>query len=88
MDMRVLMAALALSAAERGVCGLAPAIESTRRDLVSGLKAADFDVPGRKRLWGGMCWWWRRFHFADAAHGSLSDGAGLSGTACRENRIR
>jgi hypothetical protein len=29
-----------------------PALQSTRTDLVSGLKATDVDVPGRKRLWG------------------------------------
>jgi predicted permease len=34
------------------VCGLAPALQSTRTDLVNALKAADADLPGRKRLWG------------------------------------
>jgi len=34
------------------VWGLAPALQSTRADLVNGLKSADVDVPGRKRLWG------------------------------------
>ncbi len=34
------------------LCGLAPALQSTRADLVNGLKSADVDVPGRKRLWG------------------------------------
>ena len=38
--------------AERGVLRAGAGVESTRRDLVSGLKAADVDVPGRKRLWG------------------------------------
>ena len=52
MDLRVLMGALGLSLLSAVFCGLAPAIESTRRDLVSGLKAADVDVPGCKRLWG------------------------------------
>ena len=33
-------------------CGLAPALQSTRTDLVSGLKSADVDEPGRRRLWG------------------------------------
>src|SRR5205807_7865118 len=35
-------------------CGLAPALQSTRMDLVNGLKSADADGPGsgRKRLWG------------------------------------
>jgi hypothetical protein len=27
-------------------------LQSTRVDLVNGLKSADVDVPGRKRLWG------------------------------------
>jgi len=34
------------------VWGLAPALQSTRADLVNGLKSADVDVPGRKHLWG------------------------------------
>jgi predicted permease len=52
MDMRVLLASLALSALSALLCGLAPALQSTRLDLVNGLKSADVDVPGRKRLWG------------------------------------
>jgi predicted permease len=52
MDMRVLLASLALTALSALVCGLAPALQSTRTDLVSGLKSADADVPGHKRLWG------------------------------------
>src|SRR5438445_12398405 len=52
MDTRVLLASLALAALSSLVCGLAPALQSTRTDLVTGLKAADVDVPGRKRLWG------------------------------------
>ena len=52
MDTRVLLASLALTALSALLCGLAPALQSTRTDLVSGLKAADVDVPGRKRLWG------------------------------------
>jgi predicted permease len=52
MDTRVLLASLALSALSALLCGLAPALQSTRTDLVNGLKAADVDVPGRKRLWG------------------------------------
>ena len=34
------------------LCGLAPALQSTRVDLVNALKSADVDVPGRKRMWG------------------------------------
>src|SRR5260370_15102231 len=52
MDTRVLLASLALSALSALLCGLAPALQSTRVDLVNGLKPADVDVPGRKRLWG------------------------------------
>jgi hypothetical protein len=52
MDTRVLLACLALSALSALLCGLAPALQSTRVDLVNGLKSADVDVPGRRRLWG------------------------------------
>jgi len=52
MDTRVLLASLALSVLSAVFCGLAPALQSTRADLVKGLKAADVDEPGRKRFWG------------------------------------
>jgi predicted permease len=52
MDKRVLLACVALSALSALLCGLAPALQSTRVDLVSALKSADVDVPVRKRLWG------------------------------------
>jgi predicted permease len=52
MDTRVLLASLALSALSALACGLVPALQSTRTDLVNGLKSAEIDVPGRKRLWG------------------------------------
>src|SRR6266851_9876028 len=52
MDTRVLLASLALSALSALLCGLVPALQSTRPDLVNGLKSADVDLPGRKRLWG------------------------------------
>jgi macrolide transport system ATP-binding/permease protein len=52
MDTRVLLASVALTALSALLCGLAPALQSTRTDLVNGLKAAGVDVPGRKRLWG------------------------------------
>ncbi|MGB2898852.1 MAG: ABC transporter permease [Candidatus Acidiferrum sp.] len=52
LDTRVLLASLALSVLSALLCGLAPALQSTRVDLVNGLKSADVDVPGRKRLWG------------------------------------
>ena len=52
MDTRVLLACLVLSVLSALLCGLVPALQSTRPDLVNGLKSADVDVPGRKRLWG------------------------------------
>ncbi len=52
MDARVSLACLALSLLSALLCGLAPALQSARADLVSGLKAADVDMPGRKHLWG------------------------------------
>jgi macrolide transport system ATP-binding/permease protein len=52
MDNRVLLVSLTLSALSALLCGLAPALQSTRADLVNGLKSADVDLPGRKRLWG------------------------------------
>jgi len=52
MDARVLLACLALSVVSAFLCGLAPALQSTRMDLVTGLKTADVDAPGHKRLWG------------------------------------
>lgn len=52
MNTRVLMACLALSFLSAFACGLAPALQSTRTDLLNGLKSAEVDRPGRKRLWG------------------------------------
>jgi len=52
MDRRVLLACVALAALSAILCGLAPALQSTRVDLVNGLKSAEGDAPGRKRLWG------------------------------------
>jgi predicted permease len=52
MDTRVLLASIALSLLSALACGVIPALQSTRTDLVNGLKAAEVDVPGRKRLWG------------------------------------
>jgi len=52
MDTRVLLVSLALSVLTALLCGLAPALQSMRTDLVNGLKPANADVPGRKRLWG------------------------------------
>ena len=52
MDTRVLLATFAVAVSSALLCGLAPALQTTRADLVNGLKSADVDVPGRKRLWG------------------------------------
>jgi macrolide transport system ATP-binding/permease protein len=52
MDARVLTACVVLSLASALFCGLAPALQSTRTDLVSGLKSADADTPGRRRRRG------------------------------------
>jgi predicted permease len=52
MDARVLLICIGLSVASALFCGLAPALQTTRGDLATGLKAADVDVPGRRRLWG------------------------------------
>jgi macrolide transport system ATP-binding/permease protein len=52
MDYRVMVAGLALSVLSALLCGLVPALQSSRADLVTGLKAADVDQGGRKRLWG------------------------------------
>jgi predicted permease len=52
MDNRVLLVCIGLSVLSAFLCGLAPALQSTRVDLVNALKSADADVPGRKRLWG------------------------------------
>ena len=51
-DTRVLLASLVLSGLSAFLCGLTPALQTTRTDLVSGLKSADVDMPERKRLWG------------------------------------
>ncbi|MEP6915710.1 MAG: ABC transporter permease [Acidobacteriota bacterium] len=52
MDARLLLASLAVSFVSAMACGLVPALQSTRADLVNGLKSADVDPPGRKRFWG------------------------------------
>jgi putative ABC transport system permease protein len=52
MDRRVLIAGVLVTFLSAVACGLAPALQSARTDLVNGLKTADVDLPGRKRLWG------------------------------------
>lgn len=52
MDVRVMTIALVLSVSSALFCGLTPALQSTRTNLVTGLKAGDAEEPGRRRLWG------------------------------------
>jgi predicted permease len=52
MNTRVLVVSILFSVASALICGLVPALQSTRTDVVEGLKAADVDVRGKKRLWG------------------------------------
>jgi predicted permease len=52
MNTRVLTASICISVVSALICGLVPAMQSSKTDLVEGLKAADVDVPGRKKLWG------------------------------------
>ncbi len=54
LDSRVLLASGVLSLISAVLCGLAPALQSTRADLVNGLKAADVDAArsGPRRLRG------------------------------------
>jgi predicted permease len=52
MDVRVLLASLGVAGLAALLCGLTPALQSTRADLVTGLKASDVEPRGRKRLWG------------------------------------
>jgi predicted permease len=52
MNTRVLVASILFSVASALICGLVPALQSSKTDLVEGLKAADVDMPGRKRMWG------------------------------------
>jgi predicted permease len=51
-DQRVLLFTIALSFLSTFVFGLAPALQTTRVDLVPSLKATDPDSNGRRRLWG------------------------------------
>ncbi|HEY7387673.1 MAG TPA: ABC transporter permease [Bryobacteraceae bacterium] len=51
-DRRVLLVTVAASLLSTFVFGLAPALQSTRLNLVSALKSADADSGGKPRLWG------------------------------------
>ncbi len=51
-DQRVLLVTITVSILSTFLFGLAPALQTTRVDLVPSLKAMDADSSGRKRLWG------------------------------------
>jgi macrolide transport system ATP-binding/permease protein len=52
LDKRVFLFSLGVSLLSAVLCGLAPALQTTRGNLVTALKTADADIPGRRRLWG------------------------------------
>ncbi len=52
LDHRVLLVALAASVISAILFGLAPALQTTRPNLVDALKTAGADTPGRRRLLG------------------------------------
>ncbi len=52
LDRRVFLFSLAVAMLSAIFCGLAPALQASRTNLVTALKAGDIDVPGRRRLWG------------------------------------
>ena len=52
LDQRVLLFSLAASLVSVLLFGLAPAIQTSRADLVRSLKAADADASGKRRVWG------------------------------------
>lgn len=52
LDKRVFLFSLIISLLSAVLCGLAPALQMTRTNLVTALKTADSEIPGRRRLWG------------------------------------
>jgi putative ABC transport system permease protein len=52
MDERALVFSLIVALASAVLFGLAPAIQTTRTDLVNALRSATADIPGRRRVWG------------------------------------
>ncbi|MGE5359448.1 MAG: ABC transporter permease [Bacteroidales bacterium] len=52
MDQRALLFSLAVSLASAILCGLLPALQSSRADLTAVMKAGDAVAPGRHRRWG------------------------------------
>ncbi len=51
-DQRMLLFTIGASLLSTFLFGLTPALQTTRMDLVSSLKAADADSAGKRRLWG------------------------------------
>jgi predicted permease len=51
-DQRMLLFTMGASLLSTVLFGFAPALQTTRPDLVSALKAADADTGGKPRLWG------------------------------------
>ena len=51
-DQRMLFFTIGASLISTFLFGLTPALQTTRLDLVSSLKAADADSSGKRRLWG------------------------------------
>ena len=52
LNQRALLFGLAVAMASAILFGLAPAIQTTRTDLVNALRSSTSDMPGRRRLWG------------------------------------
>jgi predicted permease len=52
LNQRALLFSLAIAMASAIVFGLAPAIQTTRTNLVNALRSSTSDLPGRRRLWG------------------------------------
>ena len=52
LDQRAFLFSLIVSLLSAILCGLAPALATTRTNLVTALKTADAAIPGKRRLWG------------------------------------
>ncbi|HWF45637.1 MAG TPA: ABC transporter permease [Bryobacteraceae bacterium] len=52
LDQRVFLFSLIISLLSAVLCGLVPALQTTRTNLVTALKTADVEIPGKRRLWG------------------------------------
>jgi FtsX-like permease family len=52
LDKRVFLFSLTASLLSAVLCGLSPALQTTRTNLVSALKTTEADIQGKGRLWG------------------------------------